>query len=471
MLEDRSSFVPKSCSRETKNNWANVNDYVIKGKRPLEIKDEEPDHATKNHKKFIGNNDGLELRLGFGDFPMAPQDQEGGHSKKIVTEYDDLELGLGSLHYPMIPPEPSEDQHDSGSDSDSNHDSDMDLDTSSLICDIGRDNTINCLIRCPRSHYGAIALLNQSFRDLIRSGELYKLRLVNGVIEHWVYYSCNLVKWEAFDPITRKWMLLPAMAANPCFRFSDKESMAVGTELLVLGKEITGDVVYKYSLLTNSWSLGNPMNSPRCLFGSANLGQIAIFAGGVARNGEVLDVTESYNSVSGTWETLPSMLKPRKLSSGVFMDGKFYVIGGIGGSDMESLTCGEEYDLETKKWTEIPNMAPGLVGPSMAPPLVTVVNNELYAADCFEMLVKKYDKKKKEWKSIGRLPERAANVDGWGIAFRGCGERIIVIGGPKYGFRHVEIYSWIPSEGPPEWTMIGQKRADNFIYNCAVMSC
>ncbi|KVI11311.1 hypothetical protein Ccrd_010280 [Cynara cardunculus var. scolymus] len=63
-----------------------------------------------------------------------------------------------------------------------------------------------------RSTYGAIALLNRSFCDLIRSGELYKLKRVNGIIEHWVYYSCNLVKWEAFDPISRKWMLLPKMA-------------------------------------------------------------------------------------------------------------------------------------------------------------------------------------------------------------------------------------------------------------------
>ncbi|KAE8734922.1 putative pentatricopeptide repeat-containing protein [Hibiscus syriacus] len=41
------------------------------------------------------------------------------------------------------------------------------------------------------------------------------------------------------------------------------------------------------------------------------------------------------------------------------MDKKFYVIGGIGGvgKDLRVLTCGEEYDLETKKWTEIPQEA------------------------------------------------------------------------------------------------------------------
>ncbi|GKB71094.1 F-box/kelch-repeat protein SKIP11-like protein, partial [Tanacetum coccineum] len=68
------------------------------------------------------------------------------------------------------------------------------------------------------------------------------------------------------------------------------------------------------------------------------------------------------------WETLPSLLKSRKMSSGVVMDGKFYVIGGSGGKDGKALSCGEEYDFESKMWRQIPYI--------VAPP------NELYAADC-----------------------------------------------------------------------------------------
>ena len=60
------------------------------------------------------------------------------------------------------------------------------------------------------------------------------------------------------------------------------QSLTVGTELLVLGKEVLNHVMYKYSLLTDSWSLGQLMNKPRCLFRSASLGEIAIVAGGIA---------------------------------------------------------------------------------------------------------------------------------------------------------------------------------------------
>ncbi|KAL3840599.1 hypothetical protein ACJIZ3_025190 [Penstemon smallii] len=354
-------------------------------------------------------------------------------------------------------------------------------DSSSLISAIGRDNSISCLIRCSRADYGALASLNRSFRSLIGSGELYKLRRLNGVVEHWVYFSCQLLEWEAFDPSRRRWIHLPRLNPNECFVFGDKESLAVGTELLLFGREFMSYVIYRYSLLTNTWTSGMSMNAPRCLFGSASLGEIAILAGGCDSQGNILDSAELYNSESGTWKTLPSMKKPRKMCSGVFMDGKFYVIGGIGGVDSKLLTCGEEYNLETKTWTEIPNMSPVRVGAgrdndtpatSEAPPLIAVVNNELYAADHAEMEVRKYDKVNKEWITIGRLPERADSMYGWGLAFRACGDRLIVIGGPRNsGEGYIEINSWVPSEGPPQWEMLGRKRSCSFVYNCAVMGC
>ncbi|KAJ8760876.1 hypothetical protein K2173_021914 [Erythroxylum novogranatense] len=356
-------------------------------------------------------------------------------------------------------------------------------DSDPLIDAIGRDMSINCLIRCSRSDYGSIASLNRSFRSLVRNGEIYKLRRQRGVTEHWVYFSCQLLEWEAFDPISRRWMHLPRMTSNECFMCSDKESLAVGTELLVFGKEVMSHVIYRYSILTNSWSSGRRMNAPRCLFGSASLGEKAILAGGCDSLGNILSSAEMYNSETQNWETLPSMNKPRKMCSAVFMDSKFYVIGGIGGSDAKLLNCGEEYDLETKKWTEIPNMSPGrsrsrsareteMPAAAEAPPLVAVVNNELYAADYADMIVRKYDKARKSWFTVGRLPERAVSMNGWGLAFRACGDRLIVIGGPRTsGEGFIELNCWVPSEGPPEWKLLARKRSGNFVYNCAVMGC
>ncbi|KAJ0975241.1 hypothetical protein J5N97_017206 [Dioscorea zingiberensis] len=268
-----------------------------------------------------------------------------------------------------------------------------------------------------------------------------------------------------------RWLTLPKLPHNECFMCSDKESLAVGTELLVFGKEVTAHIVLRYSILTNSWTDGEAMNYPRCLFGSASLGEKAIVAGGTDAHGTILSSAELYNSETRTWVTLPSMNKPRKMCSGVFMDGKFYVIGGMS-SSTQLLTCGEEYDLKKQSWRVIPNMSSGLNGASGAPPLVAVVNNELYAAHYSEKEIRKYDKVNNNWITLGRLPERPVSMNGWGLAFRACGERLIVIGGPRaLGGGMIELHSWIPKEGPPEWNMIASKHSGSFVFNCAVMGC
>ncbi|XP_061346634.1 F-box/kelch-repeat protein SKIP11-like [Gastrolobium bilobum] len=350
-------------------------------------------------------------------------------------------------------------------------------DSSLLIYQLGRDISINCLLRCSRSDYGSIAALNRSFRDLIRSGELYRIRRQMGIVEHWVYFSCNVQEWEAFDPNRGRWMHLPAMPPNHCFMCSDKESLAVGTELLVFGKEIKAHVIYRYSILTNVWTFGTQMNFPRCLFASASIGHIAILAGGCDPRGIILSTAELYNSDTGSWETLPSMNKPRKMCSGVFMDGKFYVIGGIGVDHLELLTCGEEFDLKTRKWREIPNMFPRAEGAARrgtteAPPLVAVVNNRLYAADYARQEVRRYDKGRNSWVIIGRLPEGASSMNGWGLAFRACGDRLIVIGGPTcYGVGTIDINACVPGEGAVQWNLLARRQSGTFVYNCAVMGC
>lgn len=346
-------------------------------------------------------------------------------------------------------------------------------DSSVFISLLGKDMTINCLLHLSRSYYATVASLNTSFRSLIRSGELYRLRRRRGVIEHWIYFSCSLTDWEAYIPYRGLWFRLPPMPPTGSFMFGDKESLAVGTDLLVFGKAMTSHIVMRYSILTNSWSQGVVMNSPRCLFASASLGDKAIVAGGTNAQKEILDSVELYDSETQRWETLPSMIKARSKCSGAYMDGKFYVIGGMD-SNKKVLTCGEVYDFAACTWRLIPGMSDGngLNGASDAPPLLAVVNNELYAAHYKDNEVWKYIKESNSWGKIGLLPERSGSVDGWGIAFRACGKKLVVIGGPRGNHRGiVELNSWIPNRSEPEWKLMARRESGNFVYNCAVMGC
>lgn len=191
------------------------------------------------------------------------------------------------------------------------------------------DMALDCLAWIFRYDYSSLACLNRRFRQLIGSGYLYKLRCKLGIVEHWVYVACSLMPWEAFDPIRQRRTRLPRMPCDECFSYADKESLVVGTQLLVFGGELTGFATWKYNLVTQDWSRCPLMNLPRCLFGSGSLGEIAILAGGSDKNGNVLKCAEMYNSETGSWDVLPDMNMPRKLLSGFFMDGIFLVIGGM----------------------------------------------------------------------------------------------------------------------------------------------
>ncbi|CAL1404302.1 unnamed protein product [Linum trigynum] len=338
------------------------------------------------------------------------------------------------------------------------------------------DVALNCLAHTCRSDHSSLSCINKRFHKLIKTGYLYGLRKHLGITEHWVYLVCDPRGWEAFDPTRQKWMALPKIPCDECFNHADKESLAVGNELLVFGRELFDFAIWKYSSVSRIWAKCDGMNRPRCLFGSGSFGSLAVVAGGSDKNGKILQSAELYDSSTGKWEMLPNMHSPRRLCSGFFMDGKFYVIGGMSGPTA-SLTCGEEYDLETRKWRKIEGMYPNVNKAAQAPPLVAVVNNQLYAVEYLTNMVKRYDKEKNAWNVLGRLPVRADLSNGWGLAFKACGEQLLVVGGQRGPEGEgIVLNSWRPesgvNNGTLDWKVIGVKEnVGVFVYNCAVVGC
>ncbi|KAL3653061.1 hypothetical protein CASFOL_002742 [Castilleja foliolosa] len=339
------------------------------------------------------------------------------------------------------------------------------------------DVALTCLARASRSDYSSLSCLNKKFNKLIKTGYLYELRRQLGIAEHWVYMVCDPRGWEAFDPLRNKWARLPKIPCDDCFNYADKESLAVGNELLVFGREMFEFAIWKYSLTSGNWSKCDTMNRPRCLFASGSLGPIAIVAGGSDKNGNVLKSAELYDSITGKWEVLPSMHLPRRLCSGFFMDGKFYVIGGMS-SPTDSLTCGEEFDMKTRRWRKIEGMYPNVNKAAQAPPLVAVVDNGLYGVEYLTNMVRKYNMENNMWEELGRLPVRADSSNGWGLAFKSCGEALFVVGGQRgLEGEAIVVSAWDPkksgvTDGTLNWEVVGTKEHSGvFVYNCAIMGC
>lgn len=367
----------------------------------------------------------------------------------------------------------------------------------SFIPGLDDETALRCLAFVSLSDHQRLAIVAQRYRRLIRSSLLFELRRTYKVVEQWVcIYTSGDNGWMAFDPKRQVWRTLPPANVDPLFKLSDRESLSAGTHLLWLGREVFDFACYKYDLITDSWERGPPMVNSRCLFASASCGEFAFVAGGFKVGGNgltsinscVLSSAERYDARVGKWEPLPSMETPRQKCSGVFMDGKFYVIGGKD-KDHNPLTSGEVYDPVTKVWTTIPNMyVPPNSIPSMepSPPLVAVADNELYAIESSTNLLKGYNKSTNTWKRIGPVPVRTDVCNGWGLAFKALGDKLFVIGGYQtpHSREGVAFFSlkprldaaapeWHPDAPLPDWELVNLRGRGNgsFLYNCAVMSC
>ncbi|PWA98651.1 Galactose oxidase, beta-propeller [Artemisia annua] len=336
------------------------------------------------------------------------------------------------------------------------------------------------LARFPRSEYWKLSFVNKRYGALLKTGELFKIRKHIGFSEPSVLMlASGENRWWAFDTGFSSRRKLPILPTDMCFSSGDKESLCAGTHLLVSGREIESLMIWRYEFATNKWYKGPYMINPRCLFASATCGNSAMVAGGVVEvtNGThvICDTAEKYDPETRLWSPLPRMNQQRKLCSGCYMDNRFYVIGGR--NDDKELTCGEFFDEETNQWTLIPGMLKeDPVLSSHSPPLIAVVNNELYSIEACSNQLKVYLKNTNSWKKLGCVPVRADCNRGWGVAFKSLGNELLVIGASAMSpsKNSMAIYTCRPNpelDGSPEWKLVdsGKIQLSHFILNCSVM--
>ena len=63
---------------------------------------------------------------------------------------------------------------------------------------------------------------------------------------------------------------------------------------------------------------------------------------------------------------------------------------------------------------------------------MVVVDNQLYYdEEHLTNMVNKYDKERHTWSEMGRLPVHVDSFNGWGLAFKGYGEQLLVVSGQR----------------------------------------
>lgn len=348
----------------------------------------------------------------------------------------------------------------------------------SYVPPLSDDLALMILARVPLWEQRKLCFVNARYLGLLRSGDLYKIRREIGVLETLVFLlSSGELHWRVVNPRTGQSRTLPVLPADLCFEAGDKESLCVGTHLLLSGREFQGLVIWRYELSMDQWIKGPSMISPRCLFASANCGDFACAAGGVVNgSSDVSNLAEKYDPEIKLWKSLPGMIRRRKLCSGCYMDKKFYVIGGVDELGRD-LTCAEFYDAEKNTWVLVPDMIMGAPSTySRSPPLIAVANNELYLLDPLTNQLKVYLKESNSWKALGDAPIKVNFSMGWGVAFKSLGDELLVIGAAEHsptGLARMMMFTCCPDPraNDLQWQFVDTSGnyMSAFIFNCSVM--
>ncbi|KAL0855169.1 hypothetical protein Bca101_060321 [Brassica carinata] len=328
-----------------------------------------------------------------------------------------------------------------------------------------------------------LQFLNKKCLQLLKSGDIFRVRKEQGLVKAYVImHTGGRSSWQMFDKDFENFRRLPNVPSSDyTFFHSDKETISVGTQLIVIGTELEGTVVWRYELENHKWFRGPSMISPRVMYGSASWGSNAFFAGGIKMDDNMVPVVvstvEKYNSDTKMWTMLNGMHKRRKFSSGCFLGGKFYVIGGRDEND-ENLTCGEIYDEANSSWELIPDMLKDITFmSSQSPPLIAVVEDNLYLLDSYLNELRVYDKNANIWKKLGFVPVNVNSAFGWGVAFKSIGDRLLLVGPSSSNSwdRRTVFYTCRPSPGAKDQHWKELKLSCNgvefpqFIHNCSVM--
>jgi hypothetical protein len=116
------------------------------------------------------------------------------------------------------------------------------------------------------------------------------------------------------------------------------------------------DVAELYDPVTGTWSLTGTMNRPRGDGHTTLLPDGRVLVAGGFNGGGFVPQTELYDPSTGIWTDTASLLKPRRLHTQTLLaDGRVLVAGGLDNLG-DDLSHAEIYDPATGSWTETGSM-------------------------------------------------------------------------------------------------------------------
>ncbi|CAN1145789.1 F-box/kelch-repeat protein At1g30090 [Linum perenne] len=159
------------------------------------------------------------------------------------------------------------------------------------------------------------------------------------------------------------------------------------------------DLVLKYEIQKNHWTVMNRMNVARLFFGSGVVDGVVYVAGGNSTDLYELDSAEAFDPLKGNWHKIASMGTNMAAYDAAVVDGKLLVTEGWLWPFFVS-PRGQVYDPKTGKWENmVVGLREGWTGSSV------VVYGRLFVVSELErMKLKVYDTETDSWEAIEGLP-------------------------------------------------------------------
>ncbi len=153
-----------------------------------------------------------------------------------------------------------------------------------------------------------------------------------------------------------------------------------------------------------------------------------VFGGDTTSNGDATNGCLRYNVVSDTWEYINSLPTPMRVNSAARLGDKLYTMGGFDGiSSDTSIKKFYEYDVNTRVWTELPELPEGIFfhkAIGYQDSLIYIIGGVRSDSTVFLNKVLLFNTNTQQFREATPLPEQRAN-----FALAVLNNTIIITGG------------------------------------------
>ncbi|KAK4779214.1 hypothetical protein SAY86_006742 [Trapa natans] len=214
---------------------------------------------------------------------------------------------------------------------------------------------LQILARIPRIHYLNIKRVSRSWKNGITGSELYRLRKELAASEEWLYILTKVdgdkLLWYCFDPLSTKWQRLPLM---PMVSHGDKgRKKGLGSTIRMLNA--IGSSIWIAHVI-RGW-LGRKDTMDRMPYTGCSVGALDGSLYVLSGFAQALALTSvwRYDQTLNKWSEVSPMSAGRAHCKAVALDGRLYVVGGVGGG-LNPLQSAEAYDPYTGSWIQLPSI-------------------------------------------------------------------------------------------------------------------